>query len=272
MWWKDVLRCPVCGAGMIREGNSFFCGGARRHCFDIAREGYVNLASAKASGGGDDAALIRARTEFLGAGHYAPFADRVCDLLSQYVGKGTVIDAGCGEGYYTCRMAARGFSVLGVDLSKNGVRHGARSAKGQGNALFAVGGIFDLPVADASADAVVSLFAPVAEEEFLRVLKPGGVLLLAGAGPDHLLDLKRVLYDTPYRNESRADAPVQMEKLTAERLDFNMMLGADALRALFAMTPYFYRTSAEGRARLEALECLNVGAQMDISLYRKGEG
>ena len=96
--------------------------------------------------------------------------------------------------------------------------------------------------------------------------------MLAGAGPEHLLDLKRVLYDTPYRNEPRADAPARMEKLVEERLDFKMSLDADALQSLFAMTPYFYRTSAEGRARLEALESLDVGAQMDIAVYRKGEG
>ena len=273
MWWKNVLRCPVCGADMVQEGRSLFCGGARRHCFDIAKEGYVNLASAKASGGGDDAALIRARTEFLGAGHYAPFADRVCALLERYAKGGVVIDAGCGEGYYTCCMAKRGFWALGVDLSKNGVRHGAKlAAREQGNTLFTVGSVFDLPVADASADAVVSLFAPVAETEFLRVLKPGGVLLMAGAGPDHLFALKRALYDTPYRNEARADVPAHMEKLVEERLDFDMALDAASLRALFAMTPYFYRTSAQGIARLEALERLDVGAQMDLALYRKGEG
>lgn len=208
MWWTDILRCPVCGEAVEKEGRSLFCKGARRHCFDFAKEGYVNLAPSAAAGGGDDAGLIRARTAFLSAGHYAPLADRICDILTANVPGGTVIDAGCGEGYYSCRMAARGLQVLGVDLSKNGIRHAAKDPVGrERSALFAVAGIFTLPVADSSADAVVSLFAPVAETEFLRVLKPGGVLLLAGAGPDHLLDLKRVLYDTPYQNQPRADAP-----------------------------------------------------------------
>ncbi len=271
MWWNELLRCPVCGAGMIQEGRSLLCGGPRRHCFDMAKEGYVNLASSKASGGGDDAALIRARTAFLSAGHYAPFADRVCALLKEYAAGGVVVDAGCGEGYYTCRMADRGFSAFGIDLSKNGIRHAAKSAR-EKSAFFAVAGIFDLPVADASADAVVSLFAPVCESEFLRVLKPGGVLLLAGAGPEHLLSLKSVLYDTPYRNEPRADAPKQMTLLHEERLSFAMDLDAPALQALFAMTPYFYRTGPEGRTRLASLERLCVGAEMDISLYRKEGG
>lgn len=270
MWWNDVLRCPVCGAAVRQEGRSLFCGGPRRHCFDLAKEGYVNLAPSAAAGGGDDAGLIRARTAFLSAGHYAPLAERICDILTARVPGGTVVDAGCGEGYYSCEMAANGLHVLGVDLSKNGIRHAAKNPVGRaGNALFAVAGIFTLPVADAAADAVVSLFAPVAEQEFLRVLKPGGILILAGAGPDHLLDLKRVLYDTPYQNQPRADAPTAMELLSEERLAFSMDLDAEALGALFAMTPYYYRTSKEGRERLAALERLQVGAEVDVAVYRK---
>ena len=270
MWWNDILRCPVCGEAVEVQGKSLFCKGARRHCFDFAKEGYVNLAPSAASGGGDDAGLIRSRTAFLSAGHYAPLADHICDILTAQVPDGVVVDAGCGEGYYSCQMAAKGLHVLGVDLSKNGIKHAAKMPEGRASeALFAVAGLFTLPVADASVDAVVSLFAPVAEEEFLRVLKPGGILLLAGAGPDHLLDLKRVLYDTPYQNQPRADAPASMEQLAAERLTLSMELDRDALGALFAMTPYFYRTSKEGRARLEACERLSVGAEVDILLYRK---
>ena len=269
MWWKDILRCPVCGAETKREKNSLYCAGARRHCFDFAKEGYVNLASSKAAGGGDDAALIRARTAFLSAGHYAPFADRICTRLYEFSKGKTVLDAGCGEGYYAERMAASGFSVFGIDLSKNGVKHAAKATKGREELLFAVAGIFDLPVADASVDAVVSLFAPVCEAEFLRVLKPGGILLLAGAAPDHLFALKRALYDTPYQNEPRADLPANMKLLHTERLAFDMALDGEALGNLFAMTPYFYRTSKEGLERLAALQSLTVNGEFDIYIYQK---
>jgi len=270
MWYSQLLRCPVCGGHVTRVENSLFCDGARRHCFDLAREGYVNLAPSKAAGGGDDSVLIRARTAFLSGGHYAPFADRVCALLREHTDGGTVVDAGCGEGYYACRMAQSGFRVLGLDLSKNGIKHAAKTAaRANIDALFAVAGIFDLPIQDGVADAVVSLFAPVCEEEFLRVLKPGGILLLAGAGPDHLLSLKRVLYDTPYQNQPRADAPTKMKELATQRLAFNMELDALALQSLFAMTPYFYRTPDSGRARLAATSALTVGAEIDITLYQK---
>ena len=76
------------------------------------------------------------------------------------------------------------------------MRTAAKRAKREGlDAFFGVAGIYTLPLQDASVDAVVSLFAPICEEEFLRVLKPGGILIAAGAGREHLGALKRVLYD-----------------------------------------------------------------------------
>ena len=110
---------------------------------------------------------------------------------------------------------------------------------------------------------------PVAEEEFLRVLKPGGVLVLAGAGPRHLFSLKQVLYDTPYENDARADLPQKMSLLESECLRFDMSLNARSLQDLFSMTPYFYRTSLEGKQRLAALEALEVNAEVEFAVYQK---
>ena len=137
------------------------------------------------------------------------------------------------------------------------------------NAFFCVAGIFDLPLADASVDAVVSLFAPVAEEEFLRVLKPGGVLILVGAGAEHLFSLKRVLYDTPYLNEPRADLPTRMTQIDTKRVRYTFAANNATLQELFSMTPYYYRTSPQGVARLAATDTLDVDVDAEILIYRK---
>ncbi len=268
---EQLLKCPVCGKEMERADNVLYCKGERRHFFDVASAGYVNLAPSKAAGGGDDAALIRARTAFLGKEHYKPIADAVCGALRTYAGeKATVLDAGCGEGYYAAQMAQNGYAVLGLDLSKRGITHAAKKAKREGlNAFFCVAGIFDLPLADSSVDAVVSLFAPVAEEEFLRVLKPGGILVLVGAGEEHLFSFKRVLYDTPYRNEPRADLPTKMERLAAERVRYTFEADNLTLQELFAMTPYYYRTPKEGVARLAETSSLATDVDAQILVYRK---
>lgn len=269
-WWSNRLACPVCGSALISDGNGFACVGQRRHCFDRAAEGYVNLAPPRAAGGGDDAGLIAARTAFLEAGHYRPFAARVAALMRQYCPGGVLVDAGCGEGYYTNYLAGGGTEIFGFDLSKRGVRHGAKCAKRERlSALYAVSSVFEMPLANDSVDGIVSLFAPVAETEFLRVLRPGGILLMAGAGAEHLLSLKRVLYETPRPNEVRGDLPRMMHPLHTETVRFTMELAPDAVRSLFAMTPYVYRTSAEGHQRLAALEHLTCEAEMDIFVFQK---
>ena len=271
MFVEKLLKCPVCGSGIERDGGVLSCNGVRRHCFDISSAGYVNLASSKAAGGGDDAALIRARTAFLEKDCYKPIADAVCDALRTYAGEDlTVLDAGCGEGYYSAKMAECGHCIVGLDLSKRGITHAAKCAARKGlNAFFCVAGIFDLPLADASVDAVVSLFAPVAEEEFLRVLKPGGILVLVGAGEEHLFSLKRVLYDTPYRNQPRADLPTQMAQVGGERVRYTFDADTQTLQELFAMTPYYYRTPKQGIARLAETALLAVDVDAEILVYRK---
>lgn len=266
----SCLRCPVCGAdGEIDEdGKTFRCRGQRIHSYDFSRSGYLNLCRAAQAGAGDAKEAVRARSAFLEKGYYQPLSDRVNALL-RGVGAETVLDAGCGEGYYTNRIPAQG--VLGVDLSKDAVDHAAKTAKRLGNhASFVVASLFELPVRDASFGTVVNLFAPCAETEFARVLEPGGTLLLVGAGERHLMGLKKVLYDTPYPNPGRADLPKAMTPLSRERLTGTIRIeGNEEIRALFSMTPYYFRTSQTDRERLDGLETLETEYDFDIFLYRK---
>lgn len=274
----DVLRCPICGEALVEEngGASFVClpktAGGKRHCFDRAKSGYVNL-DARHAGGGDEKTLVRARTAFLESGAYEPISDKVNELLLKYSSLGVVIDAGCGEGYYTNRAALRlpQSRFLGFDLSKAAIDAATRAATNKGStAAFLVGGIFDLPVKDASATTVINLFAPCAETEFSRVLKDKGILIVVGAEENHLLGLKRAVYDTPYRNTPRADLPTKMQLLCEERLTYMARLDSgEMIQNLFSMTPYAFRTSRRDMEKLNALESLETEVDVFLSVYEK---
>ena len=269
-----ILKCPVCGESLElgENGKSLYCTGVKRHCFDVAAKGYVNL-SPSHSGGGDSKEAIRSRSAFLEKGYYRPFADKLCELISEYIKEGLVIDAGCGEGYYT-NLAAQKCEVqmLGFDLSKFGAEHASSMARreGIGNSAFAVASIYEMPVADASASGVINLFAPCAEEEFKRVLKDGGILMVVGAGEDHLFGLKKAVYDEPYKNDPRNDLPVTMEHIGSHKVRFEIELSEREDRmALFAMTPYYYRTSRKDMEKLENAEGLVTEVEFDIEVYKK---
>ena len=242
--------------------------GERRHSFDFARSGYLNLAVG-APPGGDSKEAIRARSAFLEAGYYRPLSDAVNEILQQYRVK-SVLDAGCGEGYYTNRMPEE-CAKLGVDLSRHGVDHGAKIARMRGtDADFCVASVFTVPVADDSFDAVTSLFAPCAEEELCRVLAPGGILILVGAGERHLMGLKELLYEHPYLNEGRRDLPKGMSLLEKKRLYGKTVIeGREMLDALFSMTPYYWRTSERDREKLNAVDSLETEYDFDIFIFRK---
>ena len=265
-----MLRCPVCAAAMQADeaGKSCRCTGARSHAYDFARSGYLNL-TRPGEGEGDLREAIRARTLFLNAGYYAPLSNEINNVLQEFGAK-TVLDAGCGEGYYTNRMA-KDRTVLGVDLSRAGIDAAAKSAKQNATgAAFAVGSIFSIPVANAACDAVTNLFAPCCESEFARVLKKNGYLILVGAGERHLMGLKQVLYENPYLNPGRADLPKEMKEIDRQRLQYTVTVeGEEAIEALFSMTPYYWRTSKADREKLEKVETLVTELDFDLFLYRK---
>lgn len=272
-----ALRCPKCGAAMTFNGKSLLCTGVRRHCYDAAASGYVNLAPEHRAGG-DSREAVRARTAFLERGYYAPVAEAIETLAAEYAQPSgqcahpLLCDAGCGEGYYTGRLSRFG-SVCGFDLSRAAVEAGAKAAARFGfDVFYAVAGLYQLPLADGSVDFLLNHFAPCAEAEFCRVLRPGGVLVVGAAGADHLLGMKRAVYDTPVYNEPRADLPVNMPLLERRTVRADIRIESrDDIAALFAMTPYYYRTSEAGRARLAALDTLETEIVVELFVYRRPE-
>lgn len=271
---ENLLICPVCGGDLHKEEKSFFCDAARPHCFDISSSGHVNLCHGRATGG-DSKDAVRSRTDFLSLDLYKPIADKLCERVVYFSPK-SVIDAGCGEGYYTNAIAAAlpDAEIYGFDLSKEAIISASKQARRRGNknALFCVGGIYDLPIKNASADVITNIFAPCAEEEFSRILRRGGVLLVVSAGSDHLMGLKRAVYESVYENEPRADLPKRMELIDKIELKYDIELSdKKSITDLFSMTPYSYRTSEKDYKKLLSLERLKTEVNVEISLYRKDD-
>lgn len=272
----DSFRCPNCRAKMkiTEDGKSVVClGDTKIHCYDFSKSGYVNFAPPSQSGSGDSREAVRSRTEFLESDGYLRVCEAIASLVNKYCHGAPVVDAGCGEGYYTNKIAKEyDGDVIGFDLSKFGAANGAKRSKREGikNSLFAVGSVFALPIEDGVADGVVNIFAPCAEDEYKRVLKDGGVLIIAGAGEDHLIGLKQAIYEETYKNAERDDMPRELTLIEENVVEYDLSItGNSMIRALFSMTPYYYRTSEADMRKLDTLEALTTKIQVKIKVYQK---
>ena len=265
--------CPKCKGALTLLGNSKRCDGG--HTYDRAKAGYYNLLLGVGGGThGDNAEMVEARREFLSAGHYRPLADRIAALVLEHTPTGGgVLDAGCGEGYYTDIVENALFerdgrsNLIAFDISRDAVKYSAKRNK---RISFAVATSYDMPVADSSVDTVYNAFSPLAISEVSRVLKDGGKFIMIYPGADHLFGLKSVIYKTPYKNEHEDTAIEGFELVSYEEMKYDVALRSGAeVRSLFMMTPYAYRTSKEDRERVLSLESLVTEAEFCIAVYRK---
>lgn len=268
--------CPVCGKRLKLSDNSYRC--QNSHSFDIAAKGYVNLLLSKGRNpakAGDDPMMIKARTDFLDTGAYFPLAEELCRTLEKTLSgrkQPAVIDSGCGEGYYTAELAGAipEASVYGIDISKSGIAHAAsrRNAKGIKNLELAVASGFALPFRAGFADAVVSVFAPISNDEYARVLKKSGKLIVVSPTERHLFGLKTVLYNEPYENKPNRYGLRSFTLTDEKRLEYSITLETDKQAAdLFAMTPYYYKSSPEAKARLNGCAPLTTEVGFLLQTY-----
>lgn len=281
-----ALTCPLDGAPLRRSDASWRCPAG--HCFDIAAQGYTNLLPVqdkRSRDPGDSKEMVAARRRFLESGAYQPIAAAIADAVladlppTQPLG---CLDAGCGEGYYLRHLAeaaerrgAQGsLALVGLDISKWAILAAAKRDKhsSQGrHANWVVGSNANLPVPAAALDRVLCMFGFPIYTEFARVLREGGLLLQVDAGPDHLRELREIIYPVlkEERNPTMA-SPDGFTRESSETIRYALDLdGQTQIADLLAMTPHLYRASAAGRASAAALTALTVTVDVRLTCLRR---
>ena len=276
-----VVTCPLDGLALSAQANgALAC--PRGHSFDRAREGYYNLlvVQHKASRDpGDGKSMVAARRRVLDSGLYEPIAGRVCEavaaiaLTTERDRPLRLLDAGCGEGSYLKaigeRLARDGVPahLAGIDISKWAVQAAAKRSPGH---FWAVGTNRHLPFASGTLDVIVCMFGFPVWAEFARVLTPEGRILTVDPGPDHLLELRTIIYDQVVRNDGPAELPTGASQagLVIARQDqalFEIAVKGQALIGdVLAMTPHDHRATLAGRQRLNTCETLITTADIVV--------
>ena len=254
------------------------------HSFDRAREGYYNLlvVQHKASRDpGDSKPMVAARRRILDAGVYARLAEQVSARIVD-LARGqddfAILDAGCGEGYYLDAIAAalkagraEGYRLAGIDISKWAVQ---AAAKRNRDIFWAVGSNKRMPFTQPCLDLIVCMFGFPMWEAFAAAQPSGGHVLLVDPAPDHLIELRAIIYPNVERAEGQGsldDAERAGYRLVdQQRLTFPAdLIGQAQIADLLAMTPHDHRATQAGRESLAALERLTVTVDVALRLLSK---
>jgi len=186
-----MLLCPVreCGLKLVREGSRVVC--ANGHSFDVARSGYINLLQPqdrRSKEPGDTVAAVEARRRLHDRGVTAPLLRAIAEL-AQLSGGDELLDAGCGEGFYAGNLAREsGARAHGLDISIPAIKAAARRYP-ESEWIVANADRF-VPYEDGAFSMVVSITGRMNEDEFRRVLRADGLLLVAVAAPDDFVELR----------------------------------------------------------------------------------
>ena len=279
-----ILRCPHCQAALHRLAHAYRC--ANGHSFDVARQGYVNLLTPSrrhSKDPGDNREMVLARRRVMESGLYAPIAAGVADAVLAGLPAGlgpdavSVLDAGAGEGYYLAHLMdtlaeqAPGVSAqcYGLDVSRHGMQYATHRTK---TATWVVASVVDLPVVSASLDVLLSVFAPLAPAELQRVLRPGGALIVAAPGAEHLGALREILYPAvrPHRPDAFLHAIAARFALVAEvAVRYEVELATPGLVGdLLTMTPFGWNIDRERRLRAEQAAPLWTAMDVVIRTFR----
>ncbi len=277
------LCCPLCQQSLTPSGNSILC--SNGHCYDRAKQGYYNLLPVQQKHSrdpGDDALMVAGRREFLDQHHYQPLSDAINSLLISQLQASQqpvpqslrLLDCGCGEGYYSTRLAEAlnqqqlHHQLIGVDISKHAVRAACQRSK---HIAWIVASGTKLPVKPASQNAMLCLFAPLSSSAFHQSLCPGGLLLVATTGSDHLLELRQQIYPEVRRNayDPLTELDTLFEPLIQQQVQYRFTLTDNrSILQLLAMTPHQWRTDAAARERLLQLQQLELGVDINLHLLK----
>lgn len=285
----SILQCPVCRKPLLPTATGYQC--AALHSFDAARQGYVNLVLAHKKHSkepGDDPEMIQSRRRFLDQGYYYQVSDGINEAITNALSglasgsECSVLDAGCGEGYYLQRLkealacgssAHLAIDYHGVDVSKFAVRQATQRDR---TMAWFVASINDLPFMDNSLDLMLSVFSPANIPEFARILKPSGSLVFVSPGPRHLNGLREIIYPITREHEAPSITDKARELFSpavVSRITYPLELTSNrTIMDLLAMTPYYWNIDRETKAKVAALDRLQLDVDVEVRVFRKKSG
>lgn len=270
-------ECPLCHQPLQLDGQIWRC--SNNHQFDRAKEGYVNLMPVQhknSKNPGDNQMMMQARRQFLNAGYYQTLRDAVAIILDKQFPERqrslSLLDIGCGEGYYTGYLAEslspnRQLTVYGLDISKIAVRF---AAKRYPRVNFCVASSYRLPFGNNSIDAILRIYAPCEPSELNRVIShEHGIVITVTPAPRHLFQLKELIYQTAQPHDEVIEHIDGFVLVDEKCLSYSMSLSGSQAVNLLMMTPFAWKVSEKMIIKLAELSGFHCETDFFIRIYRK---
>ena len=239
-----AFACPICQENLTLLESSLKC--CNRHSFDLAKFGYVNLAPQIKQSANYDKENFQNRQQILEAGFYQAILDAVSDLLASTKTTTTILDIGCGEGFYSRKLQERhpDKTFYAFDISKDSVQIAAKSEPNWAVNWF-VGDLAQLPIKDASMDILLDIFSPANYGEFRRVLSKDGILIKVIPTENHLKEIRQRVQDQlTNKDYSNQDIKNHFQEhftiLSSQTASLTKTITAEQLQALLSMTPLLF--------------------------------
>ena len=239
-----AFACPVCQENLTLLESSLKCN--NRHSFDLAKFGYVNLAPQIKQSANYDKENFQNRQEILESGFYQAILEVVSDLLSNSKNAKTILDIGCGEGFYSRKLQESHLdkTFYAFDISKDSVQIAAKSEPIWAVNWF-VGDLARLPIKDASMDILLDIFSPANYGEFRRVLSKDGILIKVIPTKNHLKEIRQKVQDQlTNKDYSNQDIKNHFQEhftiLSSQTASLTKTITAEQLKALLSMTPLLF--------------------------------
>ncbi|WP_247946833.1 putative RNA methyltransferase [Streptococcus oralis] len=239
-----AFACPICQENLTLIESSLKC--SNRHSFDLAKFGYVNLAPQIKQSANYDKENFQNRQEILEAGFYQAILEGISDLLATKPSAKTVLDIGCGEGFYSRKLqeSHSDKTFYAFDISKDSVQIAAKSEPNWAVNWF-VGDLARLPIKDASMDILLDIFSPANYGEFRRVLSKDGILIKVIPTENHLKEIRQMVQDQltkkDYSNQDIKEHFQEHFSIQSRQIaSLTKPITAEQRQALLAMTPLLF--------------------------------
>ncbi len=256
-----IFRCPVCGDAMKMETATLVC--AKRHTFDLARRGYLNLLRRPARTR-YDTTMLTARQTLCRSGFFTPLIDTLRDIIMQETtshshSTDVILDAGCGEGTHLRQLTdalqhsgSDRFQGLGLDISKDGIQLATRDSW---DIIWCVANLSQLPIQEHCCDVVLNILSPANYDEFSRVLSKSGILIKVVPGTRHLEELRALMNAGDTHQPSSPKRVIQHFSTycglrATQHLTYPVTLKSEQVAQVLTMTPLSWNANAEQRERV----------------------